>query len=287
MQKNRFITIFTVATIFSNIALVNAEQVDPGDELGEVSVPTAKYINDWNAEATRTAVEVDRWILQHPQLESRQTLVTIPVWVKIFYDRDTGKGKLSYNQVLDQIQWLNYSYSGGQDNETPRVNTRFRFELKGYNNIPVESRSVNVSQTRGGDGSTYPARTQRLMREHHNGGVGTLNVYVAKLEGIEGFKIFGVSTAPRYAGAHPEVDGIWVARGTWRNTPGAGGRFSFQGDTLVHELGHWIGALPDYRSDNCSLSQHNFMWYVSDKCMRQFTRPQARLMSNAWTRYRD
>ena len=70
------------------------------------------------------------------------------------------------------------------------------------------------------------------------------------------------------------------------STPGDGPAFTAQGDTAVHEVGHWIGALAHTSTDS-SKCLRNFMSYSSDACMRAFTRGQADRMSSAWTRYRD
>ena len=213
--------------------------------------------------------------------------VDIKVYYKVFYDRQTGKGKLTYEQALNQTKWLNHSYSGGQGG----VATRFDFVLGGYKNIAVDSRRVNLDNTTAGNGATYVSeRTKSLMRNHHDGGAATLNVYVADLvgdgvDGPQGNGLIGKSTFPQYAKAHPNVDGVWYDRGAIRGTAGDGTSRNSTGDVLVHEVGHWIGALA--HTDTSGACRANFMSYASDACMTSFTSGQADRMSSAWTRYRD
>lgn len=228
-------------------------------------------------QVTRELAVFDR---VEPRAAASRVGVDIPVYVKVFYDRQTGAGKLTHQQALDQVKWLNHSYHAGQDKDGAK--TRFDFVFKAYKNIPVDSRRVDISGNTNGNGANYNSeRTKRLMRDHHDGGVSTLNLYVADLPG----STLGISTFPQFAKAHPGLDGIWIDRATWRSTPGEGGAFTSQGDTAVHEVGHWIGALA--HTDTSGACRVNFMSYASDACMTSFTKAQAKRMSSAWSRYRD
>jgi hypothetical protein len=236
-------------------------------------IPAAAELSAQQLDATVTGRELDRWAAANPALAAQTGRVTIPVWVKVFYDRQTGAGKLTNAQALAQVQWLNHSFAGGQSSAA--ANTRFRFEYRGYNNIAVDSRSVDITPATG-NGADWPARTQTLMRQHHNGGVGTLNIYVADINAL------GAASTPRFAGAHPNIDGVWVDRSAWRGVA-AGADAYDQGDTAVHEVGHWLSLGHGDTSGACVA---NFMSYAPDPCMNRFTGTQATRMSNAWTRYR-
>lgn len=227
------------------------------------------------ASADQVTAELERWTRQNPAQANATVGVDISVYVHIFYDRDTGDGKLTNQQALDQVRWLNYSFGAGQGG----AKTRFDFVYKSYENIPLESRVVDVSGNTHGDGSDYGPRTRQLMRDNHVGGVSVLNIYVADLPGV-----FGVATFPQYAAGNPNLDGIWIDRGVWRHTPNEGTHYTFQGDIAVHETGHWIGALA--HTNVTSECVPNFMSYAQDSCKNSFTRRQATRMSNAWSRYR-
>jgi hypothetical protein len=236
-------------------------------------LPSSSELAAQEADARVTGQELDRWAAANPALAAKAGRVTIPVWVKVFYDRQTGAGKLTNAQALAQVQWMNHSFAGGQSSAA--ANTRFRFSYQGYNNIPVDSRSVDITPATG-NGADWPARTQTLMRQHHNGGVGTLNIYVADINAL------GAASTPRFAGGHPNIDGVWVDRSAWRGVP-AGPDAYDQGDTAVHETGHWLSL---GHGDTSGACVDNFMSYAPDPCMDRFNGTQATRMSRAWTRYR-
>ena len=125
----------------------------------------------------------------------------------------------------------------------------------------------------------------------------------------------GWATFPwEYNGA-PSKDGVIIA---WNSMPGGTAPFN-EGDTLVHEAGHWLGLYhtfnggctttndgvsdtPAERSpaygcptnrDSCKSGAYpgrdpieNFMDYSDDFCMYKFTPGQATRSASAWSTYR-
>nr|WP_276610751.1 zinc metalloprotease [Kineococcus siccus] len=139
----------------------------------------------------------------------------------------------------------------------------------------------------------------------------TLNVYLAGLGG----GLLGYAYFPQQGGnSKPWRDGVVVLN---ESVPGGSAGPYAEGDTLTHEVGHWLGlyhtfqnrcstagdrvadtpaeALPasgcPQGSDTCAKDPgldpvENFMDYSYDDCMHAFTTGQSRRMDAVWQRYR-
>jgi hypothetical protein len=149
-----------------------------------------------------------------------------------------------------------------------------------------------------------------MKRALYEGDATTLNVYIT----ILGRDLLGFAYRPKdYNRGRGFMDGVVIH--TW-SMPGAHvGQYS-EGDTLVHETGHWLGlehtfagacgARGDFVDDTpkeqspswiCEENRdtcrapgfdpiHNFMDYSPDPCMNQFTPGQAARMSDSWLHWR-
>ncbi|RLV50128.1 zinc metalloprotease [Nocardioides mangrovicus] len=150
-----------------------------------------------------------------------------------------------------------------------------------------------------------------MKRSLHQGKSFTLNLYFVDLahDGLLGYTTF-----PWRYHVHPRLDGVVVAYNT---VPGGRLKPYDEGDTAVHEVGHWLGLLhtfqggcegsgdgvadtpaeaaPQYRCDTTADTcpspgldpVHNFMDYSLDSCMDQFTAGQAARMFSAWATFRQ
>jgi hypothetical protein len=141
------------------------------------------------------------------------------------------------------------------------------------------------------------------------GGAAALNIYTARL----GNDLLGWASLPWDYALRPSQDGVVVDFAT---LPGGGYIFYNEGDTTVHEVGHWMGLAHtfhggcsepgDFVSDtpaertpayDCVLSRNtcpspgndpvtNFMDYTPDSCMTSFTAGQGSRMGVQYLWYR-
>lgn len=202
-------------------------------------------------------------------------------------------------QIEAQVDVLNDAFAGTTSADA--ADTPFRFDLTDT------TYTVNPAWA-----SLAPGKAERAMkRQLHTGGSETLNVYVGDLGGgLLGYAYFpkGYNTGRDY------VDGVVMLD---ESMPGGAASPYDQGDTLTHEVGHWMmlehtfagacsasgdgvsdtprEAVPQFGcpvgADTCAAPGldpvHNFMDYSDDACMDMFTAGQARRMSNAWIEFRE
>lgn len=230
--------------------------------------------------------------------------IRIPVHVHVI-DGTSSRGP-SKDRVVRQMKILNGGYNGAESaRNTP---TRFAFYLASFD------RHTNNKWRTANPGGPVDHQMRRAL---HVGGRQDLNLYIAtpidrSLPGGE--MVLGFSTLPWNAARHPAIDGVTVAQGT---LPGGGLKSFNLGDTVVHEVGHWLGLLHTFEggcsqtndgvadtpaeakpSLGCNTARdtcpnkpgndpvHNFMDYSPDPCMNQFTPGQATRMTDEWLAYR-
>lgn len=239
-----------------------------------------------------------------PRLEAGSVSVQTVVHVITAEPPTAGERAELEQQVDDQVAVLNASYAGEtvetvDEHATGGTDTPFRFDLAETTWTVSEEWAV-----------LSPGKEERKMKQTlHRGDARTLNVYVTRLSGdLLGFAYFPGVNQPKY------LDGVVVLDGT---LPGGYARPYDRGDTLVHEVGHWLAlehtfeggcseendgvedtpaeAEPQFEcpvgADSCEDAPgldpiHNFMDYVDDDCMYEFTPGQAGRMSDAWLAFR-
>ena len=228
--------------------------------------------------------------------------VTIPtVFHVVSKEALTGAAATRMNTMIAaQMAVLNEAYSGAS---APGVaaDSPFRFALK------TTTYTVNPTWN-----TVVPGKVERDMKKAlHQGDSRTLNVYVADIGGgLLGWAYFpkGVDNNGR-----GYVDGVVMLDESMPG--GTAGKYAL-GDTLVHEVGHWMmlehtfahgcsasgdwvadtprEAIPQFNcptdADTCTAPGldpiHNFMDYTQDSCMNMFTPGQVERMNDAWLAFR-
>ncbi|MCY7396513.1 MAG: zinc metalloprotease [Nocardioides sp.] len=230
----------------------------------------------------------------------RDASVTIKTVFHVVSDHDVvGAEKTRTTTMIDaQMKVLNAAFSGTTAPDAS--NSPFRFTL------------ADTTYTNNAAWSTLaPGKTEREMKQAlHVGDSTTLNVYTGDLGG----GLLGYAYFPKgYNNGRDFVDGVVILDESMPG--GTAGKYS-QGDTLTHEMGHWMmlehtfrgacsasgdgvadtprEAVPQFDcpvgADTCAAPGkdpiHNFMDYTQDSCMNMFTPGQVERMSDAWVAFR-
>ncbi|KRA39529.1 peptidase [Nocardioides sp. Root614] len=210
---------------------------------------------------------------------------------------DADRARLE-TMVNAQMDVLNAAYSG--DTAPDAADTPFRFDLTSIEFVDNAEWYTVV-----------PGKTERDMKAAlYEGDSTTLNVYTADI----GAGLLGWAYFPKgYNNGRDFIDGVVMLDESMPG--GTAGKYSL-GDTLTHEVGHWLmlehtfhtgcsasgdgvadtprEAIPQFNcpegADTCATPGldpiHNFMDYSQDSCMNMFTEGQAQRMSDAWVAFR-
>jgi len=170
--------------------------------------------------------------------------------------------------------------------------------------------SLNSSKITRNDAYFDTSAEYAMKEDLRAGDAKTLNVYSTK----PGTGYLGWATFPSGYEYNQSFDGVVILYST---VPGGSEPLYNEGDTLTHEVGHWLGlyhtfqdgcsetndlvadtpahSSPDFycsEADTCPSSPgvnpiDNFMNYTPDLCMDKFTTGQFFRMLGEWAEYRD
>jgi hypothetical protein len=251
--------------------------------------------------STQAAIEQDIAVTQSTQGVGAPKLgsISVPVYVHVI-TTTSGVGDVS-SLVPRQISVLNKAYGSAG----------VKFDL-----VSVDVTANDAWYTVGIGSKEEKAMKSALRR----GGANALNLYTADLGG----GLLGWATFPKSYNGQPADDGVVVlnqslpgGNAEFASATEPDGKLSYNlGDTGTHEVGHWMGlyhtfqgacsesgdkvddtpaeAAPQFyciERDSCPTRSgidpiHNFMDYVDDACMNQFSGGQQSRMRDQWATYR-
>jgi len=251
-------------------------------------------VRDLTAEEFATAETERETVLKSMQLEGVELTAggSIGVYVHVITN-STGGGNIPDAQITNQINVLNAAYAPGG----------WKFVLK------AKDITANDSWYTMQPGTVAETNAKNALRK---GTAADLNLYTANIGG----GLLGWATFPKDYAKSPKMDGVVVL---YSSLPGGSATNYNEGDTGTHEVGHWMGlyhtfqggcseinggdgvsdtpaekqanyGCPPDTTDTCTSAGrdpiHNFMDYVYDRCMYEFTSGQFSRAQSEWTAYR-
>jgi len=216
---------------------------------------------------------------------------------------DTGGPTLPGNGTISIDVWFHVIKSGADGADaTNQINAQMAVLIDSFAGTPYTFNLVSITESDNASWYTAGPDTdaeREMKAELRKGGAGTLNIYSSS----PGGGLLGWATFPSWYADAPFDDGVVILNETM---PGGTASPYNLGDTLVHEVGHWLGLYhtfqggcsgsgdfvadtPAERSpaygcpvgrDSCKGKARgldpitNFMDYTDDSCMFEFSEGQ-------------
>jgi len=285
-------SLFTVVTLLLSVGVSVAHEGHDHDEHGlrRCGVPDLTPEEFALAEAnTKSRLET---------VKDRAVGGTIQVYVHSIQN-STGAGKLPDSQITSQIKVLNNAYS----------KAGWSFVLNSVD-VTVNDEWFTVEPAKSGSSTSAERSMKTALRK---GSADDLNLYFANI----GAGLLGWATFPKDYESDPKMDGVVIL---YTSLPGGSATNYDEGDTGTHEVGHWMGLYHTFQGGCRSLTggdgvddtpaekqanyrcpgvvdscpddagndpTTNFMDYVYDSCMNEFTTGQYARIADQFSAYRQ
>jgi hypothetical protein len=156
--------------------------------------------------------------------------IVIPVYFHVILNTEGTKGIVSAETIEQQFNIMDASFA-----------PYFSFSLESTDE------SKNTRWFTATPSSVEETEMKTALRQ---GGNDALNLYTSNIDGVSlGWAIFPIAGTGSPGAAVPIEDGVVVR---FDSLPG-GDLFPFnEGDTAVHETGHWLGLLHTFDGETCS-----------------------------------
>lgn len=251
-------------------------------------------VKDLSAEEFEAAELHRNQTLTKKGLTAWEAGANIDVYMHVITD-SRGNGAMSSSSINSQINVLNDAYAPGN----------WKFTLKDTDT------TANDDWYTMEPGTAAEKNAKTTLRK---GGSNDLNLYTANIGG----GLLGWATFPKDYDNSPSMDGVVIL---YSSFPGGSANHYNEGDTATHEVGHWMGLYHTFQggcrefgggdgvedtpaekqanyecpdpatTDSCPDDAgndpvNNFMDYVYDSCMFEFTSGQFNRISEEYAAYR-
>lgn len=255
-------------------------------------IPGSSTVHRGCATKDLPQAEIDADLARMAQWEETAAITAshvIPVYWHIIRS-SSGAGGVTSTQIANSISVLNAAYAASS----------FSFQL-----VATDTSNNDAWYTT--TGGTAESQMKSALRQ---GGSNALNVYSNNM----GSGLLGWATFPSSYASSPSLDGVVILQ---TSVPGGSAAPYNQGDTLTHEVGHWMGLYHTFQGgcsksndgvsdtpqekspafgcpvnrDTCARDPgadpiRNFMDYTDDSCMNTFSAGQNARMNAQWNSYR-